>query len=61
MEPVEEAVTNRRPRRSPFGRHPSNLWHRYIDEKAAWLAAHPQATSKEIDVAATRIAARLGL
>lgn len=36
-------------------------WHAYEAAKAAWIAAHPNATPAEYEAAMRRIARRLGL
>jgi isopentenyldiphosphate isomerase len=39
----------------------SSKWREYSDKKQAWVKAHPEAGSREIDAAARRIAKELGL
>lgn len=48
-------------RKTTFGRVVNNDWQRYSDLKAAWIKAHPEASSREIDREARRIAKELGL
>jgi hypothetical protein len=48
-------------RKTTFGRVVKNEWQNYSDQKAAWIKAHPGASSREIDQAARRIAKELGL
>jgi hypothetical protein len=48
-------------RKTTFGRVVKNEWQTYSDRKAAWIRANPQASSREIDAAARRIARELGL
>lgn len=53
------------PRGSPHSafnqRHQNSAWATYSQKKNDWIKNHPEASSREIDVAARRIARELGL
>lgn len=58
---LKSIVKNRRgDGASPFIKREGG-WKSYAAQKNAWIAAHPNASSAEIDRAAKRIAASLGL
>lgn len=46
---------------TPFGGRRKGKWHEYTARKQRWIEANPNATSRQIDVAARAIAKELGL